>query len=135
MPKEAVFYGELRPTLNPDGTAGQEMQLDDGTILPQGSQHPPQMVKVGEHNGKSVYHWFDDDARVDQMRGRPSYLASSLDELPTEVAEQVLEVDAPGEDDQGNPTVSRMKVAAAKAQGLDTAGLTAKKPHKWALEE
>lgn len=135
MPKEAIFYGELRPTLKHDGTAGQEMQLDDGTLLPQGSQHPPQMVKVGEHAGKSVYHWLDDDARVDQLRSRPSYLAATLDELPADVAEQVLEVEVATEDEEGNPVTVRMKVAEAKAKGLDVGNLKAEKPHKWAVEE
>lgn len=135
MPKEAIFYGELRPTLNPDGTTGQEMQLDDGTILPQGSQHPPGMVKVGEHGGKSVYHWFDDDPRVALLRGHAAYLAASMDELPAEVAEQVMEVEVAGEDDDGNPITRRVKLAEARAQGLDLGKLKTKKPHKWSVEE
>ena len=132
----ALFTGAPVDTLNEDGSTVEGVQLEDGLVL---TKHEAHMKAVGEHAGKKVWHWLAKGAHLEALKQRPDYLGSQYEDLPAEVADQVMEVEIPAEiqDPSGGVVLStrRVKVAEAKALGLDLTGKEIHEPHEWAGRE
>ncbi|MCB2226662.1 MAG: hypothetical protein KQH53_08285 [Desulfarculaceae bacterium] len=132
----ALFTGAPVNTLNEDGSMVEGVQLGDGLVL---TKHEAHMEPVGEHDGKKVWHWLVKGAHLDALKQRPDYLGAKYEDLPSEVADQVMEVAIPAEiqDPSGGKVMGtrRVKVAEAKALGLDLMGKEILEPHQWAGRE
>lgn len=122
---DVILYGTVVTNLEEDGSTTTALQLSDGTVLPKQSQHPANMAKLGEVLGKGrVWQWIDTPERAAVIRSEhaTAYLGKSIDDLPAEAQEYVLEVEVDG---------ARMKVAEARAKGVDVDALEKIKPHEW----
>jgi len=136
--EDVFLYGSLVDSLQEDGTTRQELQLADGTTLPKVQQHQASMVNIGEVPGKGkVWWWLDTEARAKELRDKhaAAYIGAKLTDIPAGDSDYVLEVEVATTDKDGKGTVVRMKVAEAKAKGVDVAKLAKKPPHKWSGRE
>ena len=118
-----LFIGAPVVTLNEDGSTIEGVLLDGGLVL---TKHKAHRDPVGEHRGKKIYRWVARGAHLKALKQHPDYLGSRYEDLPPQVADQVMEVDIPAEiqDPSGGIVLGtrRVKVAEARALGLDLSG-------------
>ena len=124
--EQAIFKAKPRSVMLEDGSEIVALELvSDPNVF----KYDALRIKVGELDGWDIYHWLSEGPQLDTIKASGGYLGATWDELPEDAYKACMEIEVPGTDAEGNPTLTRMKLVDAEAAGI--AYTEVFPPHEW----
>jgi len=124
--EQAIFKAKPRSVMLEDGSEIVALELvSDPNVF----KYDALRIKVGELDGWDIYHWLSEGPQLDTIKASGGYLGATWDELPEDAYKAVMETPVAGEDAEGNPTLTRMKLVDAEAAGIEYTEVFP--PHEW----